>query len=585
MTRRAVLLGGAAAVAALARVGGFGGMVGAAGAVTAGAPWIARHGIDAAAYQAAFDANLAAGYRLVHVAGYDTPAGARYAAIWEKAAGPAWAARHGLDSAGYQAAFTSFAQQGYRLRTVSGYAVGGVVRYAAVWEQAGGPAWTARHGLTAAQHQSEFDALLANGYRPVHVCGYATLQGPRFASIYEQTGGPAYEARHGLAGVTYQEAVDTWAVWGMRPVTVSGYFDGARDRYATIWQADGPAAASLLGLQGVIDRFVSTRAGAASQFAFAKAGRLVYARSFGVVDPAGSEPVSLRHRLRIASVSKPVTAAAVFSLVDAGRLTLDQRVFGSGEILGATYGTKPYNNHLRAITVRHLLEHSVGTWTNDANDPMFLANNLTQAQIITTTLDTRPPTQAPGAGFLYSNFGYCLLGRVIEAASGQSYAAYTSAVLAGAGVTRMAIAGNTLAERQPDEVVYQGRDGADPYRWNIARMDSHGGWIGAAPDLVRFALRVDGRTPPADTLSAASQAAMDQPSTDGRAARGWLVNGANRWHNGALDGTSAILVRTGDLCWAGLLNTRDASLVGDLDAMMWNAVGAVSRWPDSALAG
>jgi CubicO group peptidase (beta-lactamase class C family) len=61
----------------------------------------------------------------------------------------------------------------------------------------------------------------------------------------------------------------------------------------------------------------------------------------------------------------------------------------------------------------------------------------------------------PGTAFAYSNFGYCLLGRVIERLSGQSYEAYVrDVILRRCGIQEMQIAGNTLAGRQPDEVRY-----------------------------------------------------------------------------------------------------------------------------------
>ena len=64
-----------------------------------------------------------------------------------------WVARHGLAPAQYQSAFNDLVGQGYRLVTVSAYVTGGGERYAALWEKKAGPAWEARHGLSAAQYQ------------------------------------------------------------------------------------------------------------------------------------------------------------------------------------------------------------------------------------------------------------------------------------------------------------------------------------------------------------------------------------------------------------------------------------------------
>ena len=83
----------------------------------------------------------------------------------------------------------------------------------------------------------------------------------------------------------------------------------------------------------------------------------------------------------------------------------------------------------------------------------------------------------PGEKFVYCNFGYCLLGRIIEKMMGQHYDdAVRHLVLQSCGVTDMEIAGNTLAQRRRGEVKYYGQ-GDNPYDMNVTRMDSHGGWI------------------------------------------------------------------------------------------------------------
>jgi hypothetical protein len=86
--------------------------------------------------------------------------GSRYAAIWEKASGPAFIARHGLTSQQFQQEFDKLIGQGFCLSVVSGYAVGGQAHYAAIWEQKSCPNFVARHGLTSQQYQQEFDNLV-----------------------------------------------------------------------------------------------------------------------------------------------------------------------------------------------------------------------------------------------------------------------------------------------------------------------------------------------------------------------------------------------------------------------------------------
>ncbi|QHG14673.1 hypothetical protein [Nostoc sp. ATCC 53789] len=204
--------------------------------------WEARHGLTSAQYQATFDKLVGEGYRLVDVSGYEVKGQGRYAAIWVKSGGPAWQARHGLTSAQYQATFDKLVGEGYRLVHVSGYAVNGQDRYAAIWEKSDGPAWQARHGLTSAQYQATFDKLVGEGYRLVDVSGYGVNGQDRYAAIWVKSGGPAWEARHGLTSAQYQATFDKLVGEGYRLVDVSGYDVNGQNRYAAIWEKSGGSA-------------------------------------------------------------------------------------------------------------------------------------------------------------------------------------------------------------------------------------------------------------------------------------------------------------------------------------------------------
>ena len=255
--------------------------------------------------------------------------------------------------------------------------------------------------------------------------------------------------------------------------------------------------------------------------AVARKGRLVYAQGYGLADKAKAEKVTPDHLFRIASVTKPITSVAVFRLIESGKLRLEDKVFGPGGVLGTSYGEPPYLPHVGDITIEHLLTHTAGGWTNDGADPMFSHPQMDHRQLITWTLAHQPLTHPPGEKYAYSNFGYCLLGRVIERVSGRSYEQEVrDQVLAPCGITRMRIAGNTLAERAAQEVVYYDQDGANPYRMNVRRMDSHGGWLATPTDLVRFLVHVDGFPTEPDllkpetikTMTTASAASSSAPA-------------------------------------------------------------------------
>lgn len=318
--------------------------------------------------------------------------------------------------------------------------------------------------------------------------------------------------------------------------------------------------------------------------AIAREGSIAFERGFGVSDIETNSPTQPSHLFRIASVSKPITSVAILDLVERGRLHLAQRVFGRGAVLGNTYGRTPYGPFVEDITVEHLLTHTSGGWRNDARDPMFLHPGMNQAELISWTLDSLPLANPPGERYGYSNFGYCVLGRVIETVTGRQYAAHVQQVILDrCGAGGMRIAGNTLADRAPQEVRYYGQAGENPYGINVRRMDAHGGWVSTAADLVRFAIRVDGFATAPDVLRSETIRMMTTASgANASYAKGWSVNTRNNWwHGGSLPGTISILVRTsGGFCWAALANSRrpESDVNRALDDMVWAMVREVPAW-------
>ena len=122
---------------------------------------------------------------------------------------------------------------------------------------------------------------------------------------------------------------------------------------------------------------------------------------------------------------------------------------------------------------------------------------------------------------------------------------------------------------------------------NVRRMDSHGGWLATPTDLVRFLVRVDGFPTKPDILKPETLQTMTTASAASPGyAKGWCVNQYhNWWHMGSLPGTITVMVRTsGQFCWAALTNTRNrdtkSPIGADLDALMWQMVGKITRWPD-----
>jgi hypothetical protein len=220
--------------------------------------WVANHGMTAAQYQTNFNTYTSQGYRLVLVNGYTVNGVDNYVAIWDKSPSGAWVARHGMTATDYQTNFNTFVQQGYRLKHVSGYAVGNDARYAAIWEKTtDGIAWIAHHGMTSADYQTQFDNQARAGYRLILVSGYQVANVDYYAAIWELRTGPPLYARHGLTSDQYQREFDNNYYQGYMLKVVSGYDQGQSDRYAAIWENGAMSATDLAAIDNDIQAYIT----------------------------------------------------------------------------------------------------------------------------------------------------------------------------------------------------------------------------------------------------------------------------------------------------------------------------------------
>jgi D-alanyl-D-alanine carboxypeptidase len=341
-----------------------------------------------------------------------------------------------------------------------------------------------------------------------------------------------------------------------------------------------PVQVAIPSIDNAVTAFMSTYSVPGMSIAITKGDKLVYVKSYGRMSATDTTHIANTSLFRIASCSKQLTSVGIMKLLEAGKLTLDSKVFGPGSIFGSDYPSTQLAD-LSDITIGELLHHTTGNWPNDATDPMFQNTSYTQTQLINWALDNYPATGQRGQYF-YSNFGYCLLGRVIEKISGQPYDQYIkSIVLTPCGITDMVIGGNTLADRKTNEVIYTGQGGEDPYNMNVTRMDSHGGWLATATDLARFLVHVDGFTGVADILAGSTETTMTTGSAGNpNYACGWAVNSAgNWWHNGSLPGTTTGVIRGNNgFNWVMLTNTRyvTTQMDSDMDALLWPIVNDAS---------
>jgi len=350
-------------------------------------------------------------------------------------------------------------------------------------------------------------------------------------------------------------------------------------------------------------------------------GKLIYARGFGYADVENKTPVQPDALFRIASISKSLTAAAVMKLVEEGKLTLDDRVAPFIAHLTPAPGAT-VDPRWEQITIRNLFNHT-GGWDrakpNGGFDPMDRpviaaaavgAPAPASAETIIRYMKGMPFDFNPGEKFAYSNFGYAILGRVIERVSDMPYEAYVRArVLQPVGAKRTRLGKTHMGDALAGEVKYYlpgmglngspvpsvfPGEGAVPANYGgyyLEAKDAEGGWVSSTIDLLRFVNGVDGRASPPDILSPQLVAQMTGSGVtvcpDGSCyyAAGWFVRptqgDATWWHGGDLPGTKSFLVRSSThVSWVALFNAgTPANLASELDAALWDALARVTSFP------
>ena len=472
-------------------------------------------------------------------------------------------------------------------------------------KNADGDQWLVQLNLSAAQLKSFADDHEPKGY----------------VRVVETSVRVNRQLRHSAVWVMKQSAPEP-LVLPKKPLPITGLKDGR-----------------LQPIDEFMSEFLRQHNVAGATLAIAKGGRLLYARGFGYADVAAEQPMQPNTEMRLASLSKPMTGVAVLMLVDRGLLSPDDKVLSILQEGGFAKLKGDADPRWHNLSIRHLLQHSGGWDRSVSKDPMFQVVSITRALKLrkTATADdilryqlTQPLDFDPGEKYVYSNFGYSVLGRVVEITLGKPFdECMTELVLAPRAMQQTRLGRTRLEDRGANEARYymqnlekhvpfwtvlnKARRGPaeiqdpveEPYgRWDLEVMDSHGGWVSTAPDLLRFVagLTADesGETPP--LLSDAAFAQMLAPPQLGRPQSngywygcGWNVRPVGRserpheahsiWHNGALAGTSTLLVRRWDgFSWAALFNTdlskNGSRLTGIIDSQLHPAIDAIEFWPD-----
>ena len=320
-----------------------------------------------------------------------------------------------------------------------------------------------------------------------------------------------------------------------------------------------------------------------AQIAVTRNDSLLYVKGFGWADMEKKQEMQPSNIMRLASVSKLLTAVGVMKLAEVGTLKLSDHVFGPKGILNDTAFTNAIKDQRYLdITVEQLLRHKAG-FTTGAGDPMFSTRYIMMQNRLTTPPDNNTLMKillkrrlgfTPGTAKRYSNVGYTLLSMIIEKKTHMSYEDYMRRfVFEPAGCYDFHIAGSYEKDRRKNEVKYYMHKGSEPvYEYNnsgrmvekcygendIPNLKGAGAWCASAAELSRLVASIDLLPGVKDILSKKSVEFMTREMPDHDFSIGWNFCPKGRpWiRTGSLSGTSALVLRYPDgECWILITNT------------------------------
>ena len=340
--------------------------------------------------------------------------------------------------------------------------------------------------------------------------------------------------------------------------------------------------AELEGLDRKVRKFITRWQIKGASLAITRNDSLLYAKGYGWADEEMEVAMEPGHILRMASVSKLITAIGIMKLQDDGLLNIKDMVFGEDGILCDSLFTKltSCDRNYAKVTVEHLLRHQVGF----RRDPLFSSNDV-QAQLNLEHTPTKEDYYSlvlsrrlkwvPGTSQKYSNFGYLLLSEIVEKVSGMPYEQYIKKnVLAPAGCYDMHIGGIYYEDRRPNEVRYYTHEGDGKFIMeyngsgnmvercyggtNLPLLSGAGAWCGSPIELARLVASIDGDPIIEDIISEEGIAQMIEYYDENTFSLGWNDTTPSKgWsRTGTLAGTSALVKRYPDgECWILITNT------------------------------
>ncbi len=202
-----------------------------------------------------------------------------------------------------------------------------------------------------------------------------------------------------------------------------------------IAQISGRPTPGLAAIDNLVQTFMADSGIQSGMVGIMRDGRILYLKGFGPAYVGGALPENALTRL--ASVSKPITIAAVRRLISQGLFTLQSRAFNLGQPGGGLLNYTPFpslgDTRFADITVEQLIRHQGGWSRNQVPDPTYRETDIADDMGIPSPpgrLNTvrwilgQPLQFSPGDSVVYSNVGCLVLGLIVEQFAGVSLTTY-----------------------------------------------------------------------------------------------------------------------------------------------------------------
>lgn len=303
------------------------------------------------------------------------------------------------------------------------------------------------------------------------------------------------------------------------------------------------------------EKFVKYKKIPGLSFVLANKGRIIYSNAYGFADIRKKIKLEPKHRMSVSICTQMFTSTAIHRLIQEGKLSLEDRIFGPGSIFQNEF--RSVRKYEQTLTVRNLLESTVGEeWSVKESTERYLKGATFELKMNNFLREVKL-RRKPNQNSYFSGICYYLLGRVIEKKTGKDYLEYVQETLKESLESDISIMGDAnikdIAVQYLDDFSISNRAGS------FYNLDSANGIICSPTDVMNLFLSIDGDPVKKDVLIPAAIRILHTPSKiNTKAGKGWVFDQNNKFSFNwfVRDSACVYSFEPGGLSWVVVVNGR-----------------------------